>query len=65
MWKITNKKGSKLVPYGGTQLGDGCIDWIHGNRTNQCGGSYGVAVPDADIHCGVYGGDLPQMAAIY
>ncbi|MBQ9161660.1 MAG: hypothetical protein IJX74_00140, partial [Clostridia bacterium] len=43
LWKITNKDGSKLVPYGGTQLASGCIDWIHGNRTNQCGGSYGVS----------------------
>ena len=43
LWKITPKAGSKIVPYGGTALADGCLDFIHGQLTNMCGGSYAVS----------------------
>jgi len=43
LWKIDVTSGSVLAPYGSTALGDNVVDYINGQLTNQCGGSYNVS----------------------
>ena len=43
LWVVTPAASGNIMPYGATELGTGCTDFVNGTATTASGGSYGLS----------------------